>query len=200
MKIWKTLFALGVLTGCGDLSQTETFDQRGAPSAEQQHEDLTGANHPADGHQDMRPPRHDDDCHSHTLHDCHDHDDQEYIDTPAPPPPQEEANDENAQQPIDEGTPMLVSFRIAEGTGNAPWNSPETRIQLKVGQTLRIINDDTVAHRLHTNGRPCAHGPNIPPGGFFDCVLAQTYSEAANGILYDHNAGTSARFYLLVSN
>src|SRR5262245_50451183 len=52
----------------------------------------------------------------------------------------------------------VVEFRIAQGTGTNSWNTEETKVEVKVGDILRIINDDDVVHRLHTDeDRPCAH-------------------------------------------
>jgi len=94
-----------------------------------------------------------------------------------------------------------VTFSIVEGTGGASWNSQGNAVRARVGQTLRIVNNDREVHQLHTNGAPCAHGSPIAPGGTFDCVLSRTFNpEAAAGPLYDHRAGTSAEFWVYVTN
>lgn len=46
-----------------------------------------------------------------------------------------------------------VVFRIAAGTGNNPWNTPENPILIKPGQVLRIYNDDSAQHTIHTNSQ-----------------------------------------------
>ena len=93
----------------------------------------------------------------------------------------------------------LVEFHIRKGTGEGAWNTPQTLLDLKVGQTLRIINDDTVPHRLHTFGRPCPHQPeDSQPGEFYDCGLADSVDPRVE-VLYDHNFGERARFYLRVT-
>lgn len=90
----------------------------------------------------------------------------------------------------------IVEFHIPAGTGNGPWNSLRTAVHVVVGQTLRIINDDSVPHRLHTSGAPCPHQPNTSaPGEYFDCVVTRPV-EAARGSTYDHIAGTNAKFYV----
>ena len=62
------------------------------------------------------------------------------------------------------------------------------------GETLRIHNDDTVNHQLHTNGRPCPHGGLIRPGAFEDCRASATYDGPP---LYDHN--TNGAFHIRVN-
>ena len=57
------------------------------------------------------------------------------------------------QTPHDEPTVAIV-FHIPGGTGNQPWTTLEHAIVATVGDTLRIVNDDTVPHRLHTSGIP----------------------------------------------
>ncbi len=90
----------------------------------------------------------------------------------------------------------IVEFHIVKGTGRNSWNTPETMVKVVVGQTLRIHNDDTINHILHTNGAPCSHGVVIAPTSYWDCEVGVTYSETVNGPLYDHNFGKSSRFYL----
>jgi|GEM_PF-1571234 len=87
----------------------------------------------------------------------------------------------------------IVEFRIKAGTGNGPWNDAATTIRLKVGQTLRIINDDSVVHQLHTNGAPCGHGNAIRPGGTGECRAQQPYNGQP---LYDH--GTNGQVFIQV--
>lgn len=93
--------------------------------------------------------------------------------------------------------PNIVEFRIKAGTGNQPWNTADSMVTVKVGQTLRIVNDDTVTHRLHTGGAPCPHGTNFAPGASFDCVATRALDPAATpGRTYDHIVGNSAVFFL----
>lgn len=96
--------------------------------------------------------------------------------------------------------PNVVVFRIKAGTGSAPWNTAQEIVQVKVGQTLRIINDDTINHRLHTGGAPCNHGTAFAPGAAFNCVVSKAFdSSVTPGGLYDHVAGPTARFYVKAS-
>lgn len=91
----------------------------------------------------------------------------------------------------------IVEFRIPAGTGLKPWNTPETVVNVQVGQTLRIFNDDTIVHRLHTNeDRPCEHQPaSSRPGEFYDCVIINTADPEVD-LMYDHNSGGKGRFYV----
>jgi hypothetical protein len=84
-----------------------------------------------------------------------------------------------------------VDFRIPSGTGmTGNWNTAQNPIVVFVGQTLRIQNDDTIAHAIHTNGAPFPHGQDISAGGMSDYTVATTYnsdpSPAGTGPLYDH--------------
>ena len=66
--------------------------------------------------------------------------------------------DDSFDDSFDANADDVVEFHIVKGTGNKPWNTKETAVEVKVGQTLRIINDDNAPHYLHTPGRPCSHG------------------------------------------
>jgi hypothetical protein len=89
----------------------------------------------------------------------------------------------------------IIEFRIKAGTGSGAWNNSETQINAKVGQTVRIINDDNVKHRFHTNGAPCPHGNDIQPGKSEDCIIGKTYTGSP---LYDHN--TLGKVYIRATN
>jgi hypothetical protein len=68
-----------------------------------------------------------------------------------------------------------------------------------VGDTLRIVNDDLVPHRPHTNHIPFEHAPvDIPPGQSADFVLNAAFDPATNGPLYDHDFGQGALSWLEV--
>lgn len=91
----------------------------------------------------------------------------------------------------------LVTFNIPAGTGTGRWNQSATPAVVFKGQTLRILNQDTMVHRLHTGGNPCPHqGANIATGQAYDCVVTQAHSATATDT-YDHNVGNSANFYIL---
>ena len=102
----------------------------------------------------------------------------------APPPPPQDPN--------------LVVFKIAAGTGTGPWNQKAATVITKVGQTLRIINEDTVRHRLHTGGSPFAHGANIEPGAMIEYKIESEIdpTAATQAPTYDHGAGRAANFWL----
>lgn len=91
----------------------------------------------------------------------------------------------------------IVEFHIPAGTGLKPWNTPDTEVKVRVGQTLRIFNDDTIVHRLHTNDdRPCEHQPaSSRPGESYDCVIINT-ADPELDLVYDHNSGGKGRFYI----
>lgn len=92
----------------------------------------------------------------------------------------------------------IVTFSIPAGTGNKPWNTAANPVVVFRGQILRITNNDSMVHRLHTGGRPCPHQPgNISTGQSFDCVASQTHAATATDT-YDHNVGNSANFYVSV--
>ncbi len=59
----------------------------------------------------------------------------------------------------------VVEFRIKKGTGKGAWNTPDETIHVKVGQELKVTNDDTEMHWIHTNGAPFFHPfGGIAPG------------------------------------
>jgi hypothetical protein len=97
-------------------------------------------------------------------------------------------------------SPATVIFHIHAGTGNGPWNDGSSRVIAKVGDTLRIINDDSISHRLHTNGQPFPHPANdIPAGGSADFLLQTPYDPTLTGPLYDHDQGPHALFFIEVT-
>jgi predicted CopG family antitoxin len=57
--------------------------------------------------------------------------------------------------------PQIVEFHIAAGTGHGPWNTSETRVIAKVGDTLRIWNDDTEPHQPQSDGGTPYSQPEI---------------------------------------
>lgn len=90
----------------------------------------------------------------------------------------------------------VVTFHIPAGTDQGPWNTLATTVTVYVGQTLKIVNDDSIVHRLHTGNAPCNHQPSdSAPGATFDCVVQRPVL-ASSGSTYDHNIGTNARFFV----
>ncbi len=136
---------------------------------------------------------------------CHEHAEGTETEDDVPTGGDKTTGDEETVQPAPSssptptGDPNIIEFRIAANTGDNPWNTTETMVMGTVGKTLRIFNDDSVSHTLHTNGRPCNHGTAILPGRSFDCVLGRTYDATTNGPIYDHERDVASRFYLRVT-
>ena len=93
-----------------------------------------------------------------------------------------------------------IEFHISAGTGAGPWNTVDSSVVGIVGQTLRIFNDDAVAHRLHTDGSPFPHpASDIAPGSFADFPLQSPYDGATNPPIYDHDHGPAReKFWITV--
>jgi predicted CopG family antitoxin len=108
-----------------------------------------------------------------------------------------ELNLDNGPQPDPAG---MIVFHILAGTGTQPWNTQESAIVATIGDTLRVVNGDSIPHRLHTNGNPFQHPiTDIPPGQSADFVLQTPFdSSALSQPLYDHNAGPNAQFWINV--
>ena len=95
--------------------------------------------------------------------------------------------------------PVVVEFHIADGTGKSPWNTKDTAVIMKVGQVLRIFNDDKINHQLHTNGAPFGHGNLIKPGTSVDSLTKYVFNpKNPSEEIYDHIVGPSATFYIRV--
>jgi hypothetical protein len=90
-----------------------------------------------------------------------------------------------------------VEFHIRSGTGKSAWNTHDAMLVVKVGDTVHIVNDDVVNHRLHTFAVPCAHGPEMAPSESYDCVIGSAFDpDSDDGPVYDHDFGPSAPFWL----
>jgi SeqA protein N-terminal domain len=95
--------------------------------------------------------------------------------------------------------PDVVEFHVPAGTGNGAWNSPAQAVTAHVGDVLRIVNDDAVPHRLHTDGVPFRHPTaDIPPSQSADYVLQAPLQPGDGHVLYDHDSGPAASFSLVV--
>lgn len=96
---------------------------------------------------------------------------------------------------------LIVEFRIPVGTGRMAWNTAATYVLAFVGQTIRITNDDTTAHALHTNGSPCAHEMGtMATGGQYNCVVTAEHLNPSAGDVYDHTVGPVAAFFVKTIN
>ncbi len=89
-----------------------------------------------------------------------------------------------------------VDFHIARGTGKGSWNTKSTSVNVRVGDVLRVYNDDTIPHQLHTLGAPCGHGSSFPGGNAWECEITEEYSSKVSGPLYDHIVGERAQFWV----
>jgi hypothetical protein len=99
----------------------------------------------------------------------------------------------------DHRAPAVVDFHIGPGTAGGEWNSRESAVAARVGDTLRIVNDDSVAHRPNTNGAPFAHpSVDIAPLQTAEFLLENPYASAATGPLSDHLFGPAAQFFINV--
>jgi len=67
-----------------------------------------------------------------------------------------------------------------------------------VGQTLRVTNNDTIPHAIHTNvGVPFAHGADIQPGQSVNHNVTTVYSsDPPNGPIYDHSRGQETDIFI----
>lgn len=90
----------------------------------------------------------------------------------------------------------LVVFHIPANTGAGSWNAQDTEVVAKVGDTLRIVNDDSEAHRPHTGGAPFPHPAlDIPPGASTDYQLTGAFT----GSLHCHIHGLDSKFWIDVT-
>ena len=106
------------------------------------------------------------------------------VPVPVPPPPSP--------------GPTTVVFHLRR-QGNSIWNDGSSMVVARVGDTLRIVNDDNQPHRFHTAGRPFPHpGSDIFPGQTADFVLQTTYDPDAEGPIVDHQLGPQAVLWIRV--
>ena len=95
--------------------------------------------------------------------------------------------------------PAIVEFHIPSGVGSAAWNTREQMVRARVGDTLRLFNDDTVPRRLHTSGSPFPHpDADIEPGQSGDFLLLTPFDPGVNQPLHDHVHGPTAQFWITV--
>lgn len=128
---------------------------------------------------------------------------------PSSPPPNDDTNDDtnddaadgtegSGPEPVDPDA-RIVEFRIQPGTGNDAWNTEADMLVTYVGQTLLLINDDTIPHTLHSFGVPMPHGDPIEPGESARYSLDAPYDRGDEPPeLWDHEAGEPAYLWLQV--
>ena len=92
-----------------------------------------------------------------------------------------------------------VTFTINPGTHENAWNTPEAPIQLKVGDTFHIVNNDDVEHAIHTGGTPFSHTGFIKPGQSYDAKVTGTWDFVKQHVLYDHFYQEKGFVYLNVT-
>lgn len=92
----------------------------------------------------------------------------------------------------------LVVFTIPFGTMSGDWNTSDERVVAEVGDTLRIVNDDSVHHRVLTEGAPFPNpGAAIAPGSSADYELATPFSsDGEDGPLYCAIHGPTSEFWV----
>lgn len=99
--------------------------------------------------------------------------------------------------------PNIVTFAIPLGQAAAPWGSAANPIRGRVGQTLRITNNDSEVHRIHTGGSPFPHTNNIAPGATADFPLNSAITNLPTtpslAQIYEHNKGSSAVIYMVIT-
>ena len=76
------------------------------------------------------------------------------------------------------------------------WNTKDSLLEVHVGDTLRIYNEDSVNHQLHTSGKPCEHGTQMKPGESYDCKIETEFNSLSGAKVYDHLYGPEAVFWL----
>lgn len=96
------------------------------------------------------------------------------------------------------GGPKLVVFHIVQGTGDGPWNTVANPVVAKVGDTLRVYNDDTTGRgkQIHASGKPFNHAATaIAAGAFKDYLISQIADPTVDRV-YNHLVGNAARLYI----
>lgn len=92
----------------------------------------------------------------------------------------------------------LVVFEIPAGTMSGDWNTSEDRVVAEVGDTLRLVNGDSVHHQPHTGGTPFPN-PSVPvaPGSSADYELVDPFSsDGEDGPLYCAIHGPTSQFWI----
>ena len=91
------------------------------------------------------------------------------------------------------------TFTIMAGTSGAAWNTKDTVVNLKVGDTLTLVNHDSEVHAIHTGGRPFAHFPPVQPDASYTEPVTGTWDPDVDGPLYDHYNPETGFFWVKVT-
>ena len=172
------IFCLGILTGCFDQGSQQEASQSSASTRRINKRSTSesvnsGNSRDATVDSDVAEPHEHDDA----PVDLKEKDLEPSVQSPMPAPMP-------TPTPAVAATLTLVEFKIKAGTGSGPWNDANSTIKLSVGQTLKITNDDTVDHLLHTGGAPFAHARTpIKPGTSVEFKVIKAF---AGPMLYDH--------------
>ncbi len=95
------------------------------------------------------------------------------------------------------GGGITISLNIPAGTGNASWNSAITKLELIVGENLKVTNNDSVAHQLGLlTGGNCDSTASIAAGGSATCLVSAAADGVATKVFYDKL--TMAQIYVMV--
>ena len=88
----------------------------------------------------------------------------------------------------------LVVFEIPPGTGGGDWNTEATKVVAKVGDTLRLVNDDVMTHGLASkDGKPFpGSSGSLPPGESVELVLESAFE----GWLFCSVHGQTSQFWI----
>jgi hypothetical protein len=92
-----------------------------------------------------------------------------------------------------------VIYRIPKGTGGNDWNPREKPIRVKRGWTLRLVDEDSGSHWLHTNGQPCPHAFEAIGDGY-DCPISMNAPVGVISGTFEHNVAANGlgRVYIEV--
>lgn len=86
---------------------------------------------------------------------------------------------------------QTVEFLIKVGTQNSDWNTKEAIVNVQVGDTLKIVNQDSISHALHTDDAPFKHTKAIKPNSSVNIKVLAPYSSEKSGPLRDHESEAS---------
>lgn len=90
---------------------------------------------------------------------------------------------------------QTVEFHIKAATQSGDWNNKEDIVNVKVGDTLKIVNHDSISHALHTeDDAPFKHTKAIKPNKSLNITVLAPYSAEKSGPLHDHES--EANFWI----